>query len=231
MLQRVFIPTPNHSARTSGVRLIVLHTAEGARTYQDLGAFFAHGTRDASSHCGADDTANTVGEYVKPDQKAWAVAAYNSESVNLELCAFAAWTRDEWLQHPHMLSNCAAWVAEEAKRFNIPIRKLTPAQAQGASRGVCQHVDLGAAGGGHHDCGPGFPIDLVLQLATTGPPRTEDYMAIATAVSATGALHVFVEAKDGSLWYTWQKKGESAWNGGSGGKHVAGLIPFAPAPV
>jgi hypothetical protein len=30
---------------------------------------------------------------------------------------------------------------------------------------VCQHSDLGAAGGGHHDCGPGYPFDRVLAMA------------------------------------------------------------------
>lgn len=165
-LTRVQIPSPNHSSRSgAGVRLIVLHTAEGARTFQDLGHFFANSSVQASSHCGADDTPNTVGQYVADSEKAWAVADFNSVSVNLELCAFAAWSRDEWLKHPNMLHNAAAWVAEEAQRFGLPIVKLTAAQAQGNGRGVCQHVDLGAAGGGHHDCGPGFPIDEVLSMA------------------------------------------------------------------
>jgi hypothetical protein len=73
------------------------------------------------------------------------------------------------MQHPHMLANAAAWIAEEAARFNIPIVKLTDAEAQGTGRGVCQHSNLGVGGGGHHDCGPGFPIDHVLALANTKP--------------------------------------------------------------
>jgi hypothetical protein len=31
--------------------------------------------------------------------------------------------------------------------------------------GVCQHVDLGAAGGGHHDCGSAYPFEAVLAMA------------------------------------------------------------------
>jgi len=134
-----------------------------------------------------------------------------------------------------MLANCAAWIAEEAAAFGLPITRLTPSQAQGSGRGVCQHVDLGARGGGHHDCGAGFPMDYVLNLARGGggqptPPKEEDIVAISTGVNSAGALHVFVEAKDGSVWYTWQRKGETSWQGGAAGKSVAALQPFAPAP-
>jgi hypothetical protein len=73
-----------------------------------------------------------------------------------------------------MLATCAAWIAEEAAAFGIPIVKLSAGPAQSGGRGVCQHADLGAAGGGHHDCGPHFPIDEVLAMASTGvgPPNT-----------------------------------------------------------
>jgi hypothetical protein len=55
-------------------------------------------------------------------------------------------------------------------------------------------------------------------------------MAITAAVNSAGALHVFVEAENGNVYYTWQKKNESAWNGGQAGKSVAGLTFFAAAP-
>jgi hypothetical protein len=61
------------------------------------------------------------------------------------------------------------------------------------------------------------------------PPAPEDYMSISVA-ELQGTPHVFVEAKDGSVWYTWQKKGQTGWTGGKAGKQVAGLVPFAPAP-
>lgn len=172
-LKRISIPSPNFSSRGgSTVRLIVLHTAEGARTIQSLGGFFANPSVQASSQAGADDTLNTIAQFVQDGDKAWAVAAYNPVSVNLEMCAFAAWTTGQWMQHPHMLANCAGWIAEEARRFGIPIVKLTDAEAQGGGRGVCQHSNLGVAGGGHHDCGPGFPIDLVLEMArNAGDPQ------------------------------------------------------------
>jgi N-acetylmuramoyl-L-alanine amidase/Putative peptidoglycan binding domain len=168
-LKRVSIPSPNYSSRGgSPVRLIVLHTTEGARTYQDLGAFFGRSSAQASSHVGIDDTAGVVGEYVAGSQKAWTQAKANPYSVSAEMCAFAKWAPSDWEKHPNMLKNAAAWVAEEAKAFGIPIVRLTAAQAQGGGRGICQHYDLGAAGGGHWDCGPGFPMDRVLEMAKGG---------------------------------------------------------------
>jgi len=168
-LTRKAIPSPNYSSRGgSTVRLIVLHTAEGARTIEELGSFFANPSSGVSSHVGIDDKAGVIGEYVRRDYKAWTAAGANPVSVQAELCAFAEWTPDEWHQHPNMLQNCAQWIAEEAAKFNIPIVKLTPQQAQGNSKGVCQHVDLGSWGGGHWDCGGDFPIDDVLAMATGG---------------------------------------------------------------
>lgn len=63
------------------------------------------------------------------------------------------------------------------------------------------------------------------------PPKTEeDILALTSFVSSDGNAHVVVEDKNGNLWYTWQRKGESAWNGGKAGVSVAGLTLFAHAP-
>jgi len=186
--------------------------------------------------------------------KAWTQANFNPQCVSAELCAAplgetgpcgANWSRAEWLRHTDMLQNTADWIREECQHFGLPIVKLSASQAQGSGRGVAGHVDLGAGGGGHHDPGPNFPWSEVMDLARRGspappqplpllpqpqPPKEEDIVSVATGVNASGALHVFVEAKDGSVWYTWQKKGETSWEGGEKGKSVAKLQPFAPAP-
>jgi len=187
----------------------------------------------ASSHVGADDKVNTVGEYVRRDNKAWTCAEFNPVSVQIELCAFASWSTAEWHNHPNMLANCAAWIAEEAAHYGIPITRLSSAQAQGSGRGVCQHVDLGSRGGGHHDCGSGFPMDEVLDMARGGTPPTPEEIedvAIAAALTAGDTLEVFVEAKDGSVWHTWQKKGETSWSGGKPGVSAANLTKLCNPP-
>jgi hypothetical protein len=168
-LTRKSMPSPNYSSRGgAGVRLIVIHTAEGARTIEELGNFFASTSSGVSSHTGIDDKAGIIGEYVKRPNKAWTAASANPVAVQTELCAFAEWSAAEWDRHPNMLANCAAWIAEEAAYYDLPITKLSAAQAQGSGRGVCQHNDLGSWGGGHWDCGGGFPIDDVLDMAEGG---------------------------------------------------------------
>jgi hypothetical protein len=177
----------------------VLHTAEGARTYRELGNYFANPASGVSSHVGIDDTRGEIGEYVRADYKAWTQGNANPYSIAAELCAFAEWSTSTWDNHPAMLTNAAEWVAEECARFGIPVRKLTAAQAQGGQAGVCQHVDLGAAGGGHWDCGPGFPIDDVIAMAAGGTrpsePESEDNMVLADA--ETGGY--WVAFKDGAV--------------------------------
>ena len=165
-LKRKAIPSPNYSSRGGAVvRLIVLHTAEGSTTIESLGNFFASPSAGVSSHVGIDDKAGVVGEYVKRSGKAWTAGNANPVAVQAELCGFASWTAAEWDRHGSMLENTARWIAEEAAAFDLPLSKLTASQAQGAGRGVCQHVDLGAWGGGHWDCGGAFPIGDVLERA------------------------------------------------------------------
>jgi hypothetical protein len=173
-LKRVGIPSPNQSSRGGAkVRLIVLHTSEGASTYQSLGNFFANPSSQVSSHVGTDDTPNTVGEYVGRSNKAWTAANANPVAVQNELCTPSGgylWTDAQWRSHPNMLANVAQWIKEESAAFGIPIVGLSPSQAQGGAAGVCQHKDLGSWGGGHVDCGSGFPMAYVLSLATGGAP-------------------------------------------------------------
>jgi hypothetical protein len=119
-----------------------------------------------SSQVGIDNnSALTIGEYVKRGDKAWTQGNANPYSDSVELCGFAGWTPAEWDQHPHMLEACGRWLREEAAHFGIPLVRLNASQAQGGARGVCGHNELGAAGGGHWDPGPSFPWARVLAIA------------------------------------------------------------------
>lgn len=179
-LARAWIGSPNYSSRGgASVRLIVLHTSEGAQTYQSLGSYF-QGDVGASSHVGIDNKIRgTIGEYVGRSNKAWTQANANPVCVSAELCtpsgAAAGWSRDYWLNSQRvLLDNAADWIAEESSAFGIPITWLSASEAQGSGRGVCDHGDLGSWGGGHYDCGDGFPMDYVLDKAGGSSSRPDE---------------------------------------------------------
>jgi hypothetical protein len=204
-LNRVWMASPNYSSRGDGVRLIVVHTAEGALTYRALGNYFASSSSGVSSHVGIDDTPGTVGEYVHREWKAWTQAGANPVAVAAELCGFAAWDDAEWRRHPEMLVNCAAWIAEEAAHYALPIVKLTPGEAQNGRLGVCAHSDLGAWGGNHSDPGPAFPWDVVIDLANEDSrpppaPAEEDDNMILTDPQ-TGGVWVVADPTGGVYAY------------------------------
>jgi hypothetical protein len=171
-----------------------------------------------SSHTGIDDTPGVIGEYVRRSDKAWTQGNANPYSVAAELCAFAAWSPAEWQLHQTMLANTAQWVAEECAAFGIPLRKLSASQAQdGHSAGVCQHADLGAAGGGHWDCGPGFPMDDVIAMAAGGAvapsPQDEEGNMIASTPDGRG---YFTATRDGRVYAF----GDAVFKGPAGDTHL-----------
>ena len=209
-LQRIAYPSPNYSSRYGTVRLIVLHTAEGARTIASLGAWFADPANEVSSHVGIDDTPNTVGEYVRaPDCAAWTQADYNGAAVSAELCGFAAWTPAEWAAHDAMITTAGLWVGEEAARFGIPLVILSAAEAQGGAAGVAQHIDLGAGGGGHVDCDYGtgsFPIGRVLEVAGGSPTAPAPTPPPAAGAAPPWPGVVLVDFTSGHGTATWQAR-------------------------
>lgn len=226
-LRRVWIPSPNNSTRNGRARLIVVHTAEGALTIQALGNFFANPSSQVSSQTGVDDTANTVGEYVKRDRASWTQASFNSASISTELCAFAKWNRAEWLKHPTMLANTTAWIQEECAASGIPFVRIGASAAQGSGSGVCGHVDLGSRGGGHWDPGPEFPWDIIMSSASVPapPPVPPGLNAAVVGIERSGSGYVMVASDGGVFNYG------APFHGSAGGtKLAAPIVDLAVAP-
>lgn len=158
-LERVKMSVACQSSR-NGVkpRLIVLHDTEGGNVpgiqdLQSLGAYFNRPQTQASSHVGVDAEGNSA-QYVPDAAKAWTQASFNPKSLSVEQIGFAsqkAWPLPQ-------LQKTAKYVAYWSKKYDIPIVHST-------EHGVCEHKDLGAAGGGHVDCGPNYPFAHVLELA------------------------------------------------------------------
>jgi Rv2525c-like, glycoside hydrolase-like domain len=149
---------------TAPVIWVVLHTAEGATSVDNLRNFFADPNTQASCHAGADDTQLSDG-WVPYDRAAWTLRNGNPISDNLEMCGFASWTRAQWLEHAGMIRNAARWAAGRCQARGIPARRLTVAQvAARNTAGILDHNTYTQATGDgtHWDIGPGFPWDVFL---------------------------------------------------------------------
>lgn len=94
-----------------------------------------------------------------------------------------------------------------------------------------QFAGIGACDGNvYHGTAQQFVSAARSQSGGVKPPTEDEIMALAACVADNGTMHVFYEADDGSVWYTYQPKGKTDWNGGKPGKQLAGLSPFAPNP-
>lgn len=169
--ERTLAPVPdrtristNRSSR-GGVkpRLIVLHITvshnrPGLSDIDGILSFFDRPATRASSHI-VNDREGHDARCVPDDEKAWTQAAYNPQSLSIEQIEYEIKSRERWLRESRkQLDNTALWVAYWSQKYNIPLKHST-------TRGVCQHRELGAAGGGHSDCSPDFPLDYVLDKA------------------------------------------------------------------
>ena len=139
-------------------RIIVLHTTEGHNRpgladLRGLVSFFDNPRNQVSSHV-ANDAEGNDARIVPDERKAFTQAAFNSVALSIEQIGFASQAEFPQAQ----LENTARWIAHWSRKWEIPIRHST-------TSGVCQHRDLGAAGGGHVDCGPNYPLGKVLSMA------------------------------------------------------------------
>jgi len=170
-VREVWIPSPHYSTSRGPYNKIVLHTTEGAMKIRDLGAWFQNPGAQCSSHHGADNYERGVfGAYVYENYSAWTQGNANGYCLSLEMCAYASWTRSTWLNDKAvLLDNAAEWVRYCVDKYGIPWTVLNDYQAQDPNvRGICEHVNFGSWGSGHHDCGTGFPMDVVIDKAKSG---------------------------------------------------------------
>lgn len=147
------------------VKWLVVHTAEGSTDVLGLGHYFA-GTIKGSSNCGIGQQGQYA-LYVSYVDTPWTNPSINTRSDTVELCAFKAWSRQQWLDHPKMLEALAHWLAWRAAVRGIPIRLISGAQAAAGMSGILDHrrVNDGFHASDHTDVGDNFPWDVVLPRA------------------------------------------------------------------
>lgn len=138
-------PTSAYNATLIQHDKVFVHMAEGGSAGGV--AWLCSGRVKASTHLFMNEAGDIVYQLVPLQYEAWAECAFNRQGVSMEIPGFTAQgvPAARW-------RSAALIVAWLCRAYAIP-----PTWAQGGlGRGVCQHADLGLAGGGHHDaCGVG----------------------------------------------------------------------------
>lgn len=178
------VPKSWTNADRTSVQLIVIHDTEGsshAQSAEDGAAYDARRTDGTSTHYFVDNT--SIVQCVRTNDRAHTARSQgNKRGIQYELCARASWTKAKWLDAAYgkpMLERAAAQCARDAKKWGIPVRKLTPTQVAAGAKGFCGHADITKAfpedRGSHTDPGPNFPwaefISMV-EKAMGGPAPT-----------------------------------------------------------
>ena len=173
-VSEVLCLTGNYSSR-GGVQPIkfAAHTMEGftgPNGAMDCAKYF-QGNVGASAHWCIDNFhPNQVVCGVYEQYAAWTQSSYNSRSFGVEQAGYASYSRDKWLnEQGTLLHTMASLMRQTCDKYGIPLRSLSASEAQDSwTKGVCDHVDFGSGGGGHHDCGDGYPMDKVIEWAKSG---------------------------------------------------------------
>ncbi len=145
----------NQSARAGSIDRIVIHSTEshnrpGSGDIQAIVSWFDNPSAQASSHVIVDAEGQSA-RIVDDEKKAWTQAQYNSRALSIEQIGFAAqksWPLEQYRE-------TARWVAYWSLKWGVPIDATH----------VVTHASLGAAGGGHHDPGPGYDMAKLRRIA------------------------------------------------------------------
>jgi hypothetical protein len=148
---RVILPplvwkrSPNQSSR-HGARIDLLIWHETAGSYAGAISWLRNPAAQASAHLVIREDGNEATQLVPLAAKAWHAEDFNRRSVGVEHANVTA-KGYATLHELRVSARVFAWLA---LHLDVP-----PRWARGGlGRGVCYHGELGAAGGGHPQCGP-----------------------------------------------------------------------------
>lgn len=170
-------PAAYGSGRPAGMpRIVVQHYtagAEGRTSAEDGAAYDARRTDGTSCHYFHDQD-STI-QCVRTEDRANSAFYHgNRLGIQHELCGTLQ-TRAQWLDMASYatLVRAARQTARDCMKWDIPVRKIGPAEVraayyEGAPGGICGHVDVTYAfpedDGDHTDPGPDFPWDVFIAL-------------------------------------------------------------------
>lgn len=152
--------------------LIVIHTMEAPvtmKTAENVASWFGGPQHPAASahYCVDPDS---IVQCVHVEDVAWQAPGANNNGIGIEIAGYAKWTREEWLaeKNAEMLRRAAGLVRWLADQHSIPIAFVDVEGLKRKDRGITTHAAVSKAYGksDHWDPGPGFPLDVVLDLAS-----------------------------------------------------------------
>lgn len=134
--------SPNYSSRYGQrVRLIVIHDCEGS--FGGSVSWFAMAVSQVSAHIVLSADGLQAIQMVAWANKAWHACNFNPFSEGVEAAGYSA-----------LGLGAAEWAALAAiVAFRLHVNGIPCQRANAANNwtGYCEHVELGVAGGGHHD--------------------------------------------------------------------------------
>lgn len=182
-------------------QLIVQHTTESTGGNTSVLGYLER-TRNGSYQTMCDLDGEEV-RMVPDNRQAWAAMDQGNRR-GLHTCAMgrAEWDRDRWLAEGRLLERTAMRYAEWNRLYDIPLVKITAAQARAGARGIVGHIDITEAWGesDHWDPGHNFPYDVVIERAkeiNSGAPQEDDNMPSAQEI-AQAILAARPKQPDGS---------------------------------
>jgi len=198
-----FIKSPNYTAgRLGPILWIVIHdmeAPEAGTTAESVAHYFQQTAAQSSAHYNVDN--NSVVQCVRDADTAWHAPYANAKGLGIEHAGYASQRRPQWLDDfsAAELAVSAKLTAGLAKKYSIPVVRLTPAEMRANKKGFVGHIDATNAflnGQGHTDPGPNFPWDVYLKMvqaeldALNGKKWTKSKIAAAAAACVV-ALAVF----------------------------------------
>lgn len=184
----VWIPSPtsNYNSGHDAYEKIVIHSIEGSA--QSGINTLSNPLREASTHFVTDPDNQRIVQMVGTKSTAWTSGNYlgNSRGLNIENPGFAGRPFD-----PRVTNYCGRLVGVLSRDFDIPLVRLTKAQANTPGiKGVCAHADFeqnGPQSQWHYDPGHTWEWDMMFAAARNiGQTGTDGGGIIPPFFPATG---------------------------------------------
>ena len=169
-LEVPFVQSVHHQPRQKLIRRVVVHCTENAElegmAMMNAHLFAGPQSPEASVHYFVDD--KVIVQCVRDEEKAWHAPGANEDGIGVEIVGRASQSVEQWAD-PYSraaLYRAMGLIADVCRRHNIPVQFLDHKTLLTDACGITTHAEVTrawpAAGHGHSDPGPSFPMEALL---------------------------------------------------------------------